>query len=168
MSEKPPMPLVCRDFVVDTIISGLTLEQTGAYTLLLANFWNTKRPLPDNDKVLCRVLPVPIARWKKHIRPDIVKFFDLSGGTWLPIAGHIFEADNRRLPWSEWSVLRKSIFERDGYACTYCGTKTDKPECDHVKPVSRGGTNDPANLTTACYDCNRSKGALTLEEWGHA
>lgn len=168
MSDKPPLPINGTEFFVDALY-GLTLEQTGAYALLLANYWNSrKKPIQDDEKRIARMLMVPVSRWKKRIRPGIERFFDLSAGTWVPIAGHIVDPDNKRLPWAEWSVLRLSIFERDGYACTYCGTKTDKPECDHVHPVSRGGTNDPANLTTACYDCNRSKGALTLEEWGCA
>jgi len=62
-------------------------------------------------------------------------------------------------------VPRKDIFERDGYRCSYCGT-TDGPfECDHIMPVSRGGTNDNSNLTTACVSCNRDKRAMTVDEW---
>ena len=65
----------------------------------------------------------------------------------------------------EWKVLRAGIFARDDYTCHYCGKRGDKLECDHVIPVSRGGSNDPGNLVTACKPCNRSKGAKPLEEW---
>ena len=38
-------------------------------------------------------------------------------------------------------------------------------EIDHVLPVSRGGSNWPANLQLLCVSCNRSKSDKTMEEW---
>jgi uncharacterized protein YdaU (DUF1376 family) len=67
---------------------------------------------------------------------------------------------------AEWSALRAQIFERDGYRCVYCGSQAARLECDHVFPLSLGGSSHPANLATACVSCNRSKGAKTLGEWG--
>ena len=72
--------------------------------------------------------------------------------------------ERRGLPEREWRVLRQRIFERDAYACTYCGSKDDLT-CDHVLALIRGGTNDENNLTTACRSCNSSKGDRLLEEW---
>jgi hypothetical protein len=73
--------------------------------------------------------------------------------------------DQGRLPAQEWRVIRQRIFERDGYTCNYCGVHGAKLECDHVVPLSRGGTNDDDNLVTACRSCNRSKHAKLVEEW---
>ena len=44
--------------------------------------------------------------------------------------------------------------------CQYCGAAGPKVELevDHKIPVSRGGTDDIDNLTTACFKCNRGKG----------
>jgi 5-methylcytosine-specific restriction endonuclease McrA len=60
--------------------------------------------------------------------------------------------------------VRAKVLKRDGYRCVYCG----KPATtvDHVKPHSRGGTDDEANLVAACATCNGSKGDLTPAEWG--
>lgn len=66
---------------------------------------------------------------------------------------------------AEWEALRADVFARDAYRCTYCGVETDDPHCDHVVPLSRGGSNHVANLATARAACNISKGAKTLEEW---
>jgi 5-methylcytosine-specific restriction endonuclease McrA len=60
---------------------------------------------------------------------------------------------------AEHKRLRKMIFERDGYRCRWCGKPTRHPVLDHVIPVSRGGTDDPDNLCTACPDCNQRRGA---------
>jgi HNH endonuclease len=35
---------------------------------------------------------------------------------------------------------------------------------DHVFPITRGGSNDPSNLVTACSICNYMKGNYLLEE----
>jgi hypothetical protein len=35
-------------------------------------------------------------------------------------------------------------------------------ECDHIKPRAEGGTTDIDNLVTACFECNRGKGAVSL------
>lgn len=56
---------------------------------------------------------------------------------------------------------RFKILRRDGFRCRYCGATPDVSELhvDHVQPRSRGGTDDPLNLVTACSACNLSKGA---------
>lgn len=57
--------------------------------------------------------------------------------------------------------IRFAVFERDGFRCTYCGQSASDTvlHIDHVKPVSKGGTNDIVNLVTACIACNLGKGA---------
>lgn len=60
--------------------------------------------------------------------------------------------------------LRHFVFERDGYRCKECGAtnKETTLHVDHIKPVSKGGTNDPSNLQTLCEKCNLAK---HTEEW---
>lgn len=70
-----------------------------------------------------------------------------------------------RLNALEWAEIRALVFERDDFTCAYCGERGGKLECDHVHPLSKGGSNDVENLATACFKCNRSKHAKTLAEW---
>lgn len=70
-----------------------------------------------------------------------------------------------RLNQEEWDAIRKTVFQRDNYTCTYCGQRGGKLECDHIIPIAKGGSNHPENLTTACLKCNRSKGKKMLEQW---
>lgn len=59
---------------------------------------------------------------------------------------------------------RFDVFKRDGFVCQYCGATPPKVvlEVDHITPVASGGTNAMSNLLTACFDCNRGKGAMHL------
>lgn len=54
---------------------------------------------------------------------------------------------------------RYKILERDAFRCVYCGATAEESrlEVDHVIPRSKGGTDNPHNLVTACFDCNRGK-----------
>lgn len=74
-------------------------------------------------------------------------------------------SDDLRPPAHEWRGLRSTVFARDDYTCQYCGARGGQLECDHVVPVSRGGSHALANLATACKPCNRSKRAKTPDEW---
>jgi 5-methylcytosine-specific restriction endonuclease McrA len=58
-------------------------------------------------------------------------------------------------------ALRFYIFKRDGYRCQICGRNAQEHgvvlEVDHRIPRAKGGSDDPANLWTLCFDCNRGK-----------
>lgn len=62
------------------------------------------------------------------------------------------------------SSVRVSALHRDGYKCVFCGrsAKQIQLEVDHIVPFSKGGSNEPSNLQTLCFDCNRGKGASRL------
>jgi 5-methylcytosine-specific restriction endonuclease McrA len=63
--------------------------------------------------------------------------------------------------------LEMWIFGRDGFTCQYChwhGLYVYLV-ADHDIPVSRGGTDVPWNLVTACRGCNWQKGDMTGAEY---
>lgn len=66
---------------------------------------------------------------------------------------------------SDWKYLCSVVFKRDGYTCSYCSEIGGILECDHVIPVSSGGSNDLSNLATACRRCNRQKKNKTVTEF---
>lgn len=62
---------------------------------------------------------------------------------------------------------RHAIYERDHFACVYCGKSIFDHEgltltLDHVRPQELGGTNDATNLVTACKTCNSTKGRKSM------
>jgi len=91
-------------------------------------------------------------------------FLAAASGQGGPLAAFV-RPDGGRVFSREWAVLRSAVFLRDDFTCAYCGQRGKKLECDHIVPVSRGGSNDMANLTTACRKCNRSKRDKMLSEW---
>ena len=50
-----------------------------------------------------------------------------------------------------------------GAVCAYCGGPYEHLE--HAIPLSRGGTNWPANLRPSCRTCNLTKGTKTVFEF---
>jgi len=59
---------------------------------------------------------------------------------------------------------RALVFERDGYKCVNCGS-TEELTIDHLKPLSKGGTNDMWNLATMCNSCNNEKGNKVYDKY---
>lgn len=60
--------------------------------------------------------------------------------------------------------VRKAKY-KETIECHYCGIKTKKYQrhLDHIVPVQKGGTNDPANLVVSCKTCNTKKSILPYE-----
>lgn len=58
------------------------------------------------------------------------------------------------------SRIKRGVFG----PCAYCGTWI-AATIDHILPRERGGSDDDANLASACWTCNSRKGARTLAEW---
>lgn len=58
--------------------------------------------------------------------------------------------------------LRLAIYLRDRFCCVYCcedlhGAHPTDITLDHVHAQADGGSNNPANLVTACRACNCSR-----------
>ena len=68
--------------------------------------------------------------------------------------------------------LRLKLYERDGWMCHLCDKPVDKeahfnddlaPSLDHLKPRSKGGSDEPSNLRTAHRVCNSTRRDDELE-----
>lgn len=62
------------------------------------------------------------------------------------------------------------MYEDQGGHCAYCGIGIfwDIPKdihVEHIKPLSRGGSNWPDNICLTCADCNQHKKDKTFFEW---
>jgi 5-methylcytosine-specific restriction endonuclease McrA len=73
-----------------------------------------------------------------------------------------------RLPILTVPFNRRNVFQRDRYACQYCGARPGSVELtiDHVVPRSQGGVSSWENCVLACVTCNRHKANRTPEQAG--
>jgi ATP adenylyltransferase len=56
-------------------------------------------------------------------------------------------------------TLRYEVLKQAKFRCRLCGTSAEDKalEVDHIKPRSKGGTDDLFNLQALCYSCNSMK-----------
>ena len=66
-----------------------------------------------------------------------------------------------RKPLHRRKLSRREVFQRDGYACQYCGTRGTDLTLDHVVPRCKGGQHTWENVVTACQRCNHRKAGYT-------
>jgi len=76
MSE-PYFPLYVGDYLRDT--GYLTLEQHGAYLMLLMRLWSAGGALPADEGKLARIAGVSVKKWRP-IWADLAEFFELENG----------------------------------------------------------------------------------------
>ena len=84
-------------------------------------------------------------------------------------------ASTRKETWKGMNWIRQekrlAIYLRDGLACAYCGSSVEEGvqlTLDHVKPHSKGGSNEATNLVTACSRCNSSRGDRPVATFARA
>lgn len=63
----------------------------------------------------------------------------------------------------DWPATRRRIIARDQHRCQLRleGCKGKATSVDHLRPVSKGGTDDDSNLVACCWHCNQRKGNRT-------
>jgi len=82
----------------------------------------------------------------------------------LQVPEHIrLTISNPERHWKVPPVNRRSVLQRDQYACQYCGSRKHLT-LDHVIPRSKGGQHTWDNVVTACASCNGRKGDRLLKD----
>jgi 5-methylcytosine-specific restriction protein A len=63
--------------------------------------------------------------------------------------------------------VRELLYKSYGRKCRYCDTNllVNNMACDHILPLSLGGSSTPINLQMICMRCNTRKGPLTDKEF---
>lgn len=77
MSKLPAMPFFVDDYTKDT--PHLSLEEHGAYLLLLMAMWRHKGAIPDDDKDNARLLGLQPRAWLR-LKPRLMPFFETYAG----------------------------------------------------------------------------------------
>ena len=72
MSALPYMPLYVADYMADA--AHLTTLQHGAYLLMLMNYWQRGKPLPNDDVQLSRIARLGRKEWNSN-KAELRSFF---------------------------------------------------------------------------------------------
>ena len=160
----------------------LTRVERSLYRDLIELYYDTENALTADIKKLQRLVIAQNDEEKEALNYVLDEFFELTGDVythsfcdevieawndrgWLPSDPNI---EYLRPPAEEWKKIRTRVIKRDGYTCQYCGSVGGRLECDHIVPVSRGGSSEDENLCCACHKCNRSKSNRLVSEWRKA
>ncbi|OAG75952.1 HNH endonuclease [Acetobacter malorum] len=98
--------------------------------------------------------------------------------TWQPCALEAYTAFAKNKKWRAGEKTKRSagaakrmnrlktLAERDGSGCFFCGSVQPLEEMtiEHFVPVSSGGPNHISNMAIACCGCNREAGHLSVTE----
>lgn len=149
----------------------LTLEEKGLLLSIFCRYWTDDEPVhAENLRLEHRLskqafdkIVDSLVGWSA-VRRAKDKLIPLGSFGQAPSTGATIPNRSLRNMPPDWQELREAVFERDGYACVYCGSGRDL-HCDHVDPVVRGGGHNIENLVTSCATCNLSKSSKTVAEW---
>lgn len=63
--------------------------------------------------------------------------------------------------------LRLAVWKAASGRCVYCAERIplDRVTIDHVIPRCEGGADDRGNCVSACTQCNKAKGAMSIHEF---
>lgn len=128
---------------------------TGGRVPAQASFWISKTWITRPKRVLAELLERGV------IEEDGDDHFILTDFSTYLLVPPKARAKPKRKPIS--ARARFEVLTRDGFRCNSCGRHAKRDgvvlHVDHVHAVSKGGTNDDANLQTLCEDCNLGKAA---------
>lgn len=148
----------------------LTHLERAFYRDLIDMYYDTEKAITGDLPKLERLLLVKTDDEKQALQSVLDEFFVIKTDEHGKSHYHNKRIDRElgigeRMPWHKWKYVRMRVFQRDNFTCVYCGVKNAQLECDHILPISKGGSDDIDNLATACKSCNCSKNNKLLEDW---
>jgi hypothetical protein len=104
------------------------------------------------------------------VMQELIKFnfveegqYDLKGSEDMSMNERIRETNGFASRYIK-NETKTEVLIRDNHKCQSCGSDK-KLEFDHIVPVSKGGSSEADNIQLLCRSCNRSKRALSKEEF---
>lgn len=148
----------------------MTLRPEERDLLMWIIYWTHADPdgptLIDEDG-WCRLTMRTRGEWRRQFAAvmgsGLVNIDDSKGTSWKIRPEPWWNEGGTQTHWNKSAY--PEVYERDGHACRYCGSK-DRLSIDHLIPRSRDGSDDASNLVVACKTCNSKKHARTPEEAG--
>jgi uncharacterized protein YdaU (DUF1376 family) len=126
------------DFHADT--QALDGHQAGAYLLLIGAYWTSGKPLPDDDKMLARLVRLEGYQWAM-VRPALEAFFVISSGEWrhVRIESDLIEAHEE--------YAKKIAHSKAGNDKRW-GARSDKPQDVVNTPIPTGLLGESSGISS--------------------
>lgn len=174
-----------RDYRANRRVQRMSWQAKGLYRELLDEFW-VEGSLPLDHSALADICGCTVEEFS-HYWPEIEGCWEVTDGglvnakmdsmrTAVNMSRTLelrsksgYQPRNRtrksRVTPKGWGKIRVRIFERDSNTCFHCKSVIANPDCDHLIPLSLGGSSDDSNLVTSCPSCNRSRQDKLVEDW---
>jgi uncharacterized protein YdaU (DUF1376 family) len=113
------MPLYIGDYLRKTM--HLTIDQHGAYLMLIMACWCGGGSLPNDDKILSGTCRVTEKKWREKLRPRMERFFVIDDAGW-----HNRRVDEELAKAKDITATRRAAGQAGGLAKgKQTGSKTD-------------------------------------------
>ncbi len=158
--EWKPIRLKMRILPADNFDVGLLLDELKALDVV-------KKFTDDGGRLLGGVRN--FCKWQRPKSPQTAYYLDDEMAVYTAASARDAVANERP---ERGTALGKILLARQDDCCHYCGVgitfyrkKPNSLEIDHRVPISRGGSDDIANLVATCRPCNSLKANLTDDEF---
>lgn len=121
-------------------------------------------PFPERAEIPSEVdtLAMDLDEWNTFLRQtDLLETEVLAKAKDGGLTKAIMRKSQRQIS----QVVSWEVFRRDNYACRYCANAATPLTVDHLVLWEHGGPSVPANLLSACRNCNKTRGNKPYADW---
>lgn len=147
----------------DLLKIGNTVQMAGAVyvgegRMLLAMFPDDR----DVEGLETVVLDMDLSDWERFLRQaDLLETEILTRASNGTLAKAIARKSQRQIS----QAVSWAVYRRAGYKCEYCGANDVPLTVDHLVLWEEGGPSTQDNLSSACRDCNKTRGNISYADW---
>ena len=155
--RQAPLPGSVQDFDKRRAVFEAWLLERGSAIKQITNPYEVIRFMGvDAECIVYRKANHTISHWANGAAEAYRAFLD--GTPWRASARG--KRDPKR------TNLVRSLAQRDGWACVFCGkpTEIETVTVEHFVPITAGGTSHMANLSLAHKECNAAASHLSVRE----
>lgn len=106
-------------------------------------------------------MPLTLPEWQQLLRQTDLLETEILKDDGNGLVKSIVRKTARQIDaYAQWRV-----FQRDGYACRYCGRTGIPLTVDHIDLWEEGGVSTEENMLAACKNCNKDRGSMKYEDW---
>jgi uncharacterized protein YdaU (DUF1376 family) len=153
MNKRPMMPMWWGDYLRDTM--GFEAPEHGAYLMLIAAYWSTGKPLPDDDDYLYKASRSGSRKKWKILRPKVEVYFSVMEGEWrhIRVDSELLRASERSAAAS--ANAKQRLSGRSATRTIVLTPKSVKTEVPPLEPSDAACARDPEGRASRHGNANK-------------